>query len=68
MREQERTMLLNKLKPMLCSIPDAATALGVSRSKTYELIGQGQLLTVHIGRRCLVRIDSVEAIAFGEAA
>lgn len=59
---------MDKIKPMLCSIPDAATALGVSRSKTYELISQGQLLTVHIGRRCLVRIDSVEAVAFGEAA
>ena len=56
------------IKPMLCSIPDAASALGVSRTKTYELISQGKLLTVHIGRRCLVRLDSVEAIAFGEAA
>ena len=59
---------MNKIKPLLCSIPDAAIALGVSRSKTYELIGQGLLLTVSIGRRRLVRVDSVEAIALGEAA
>ena len=56
------------LKPLLCSIPDAAGALSISRSKTYELIGNGTLLTVTIGRRRLVRLDSVNAIVFGEAA
>ena len=59
---------MNDLKPLLCSIPDAASALSISRSKTYELIGQGILLTVTIGRRRLVRLDSVKAIVFGEAA
>ncbi len=59
---------MDQVKPLLCSIPDAAMALGVSRSKTYEMIGDGLLLTVSIGRRRLVRVDSVEAIAFGEAA
>lgn len=59
---------MDRIKPLLCSIPDAASTLGVSRSKAYELIGQGLLLTVSIGRRRLVRVDSVEAIAFGEAA
>lgn len=56
------------LKPLLCSIPDAASALSISRSKTYELITEGVLLTVTIGRRRLVRLDSVNAIVFGEAA
>jgi excisionase family DNA binding protein len=59
---------MNDLEPLLCSIPDAAGALSISRSKTYELISQGRLLTVTIGRRRLVRMDSVKAIAFGEAA
>ena len=59
---------MDSIKPLLCSIPDAATALGVSRSKTYELISEGLLLTVSIGRRRLVRVSSVEAIALGEAA
>jgi excisionase family DNA binding protein len=56
------------IEPMLYSIPQACTALGLSRSKTYELISQGRLLTVHIGRRRLVRVDSVKALAQGEAA
>ena len=52
----------------LFSIEDAARALGIGRSKTYHLISQGRLLTVTIGRRRLVRIDSVKALALGEAA
>lgn len=53
---------------LLLSIADAAAALAIGRSKTYELISQGRLLTVNIGRRRLVRIESVQAIANGEAA
>ena len=59
---------MTEVKPMLCSIPDAATMLGVSRSKTYELISAGQLVTTSIGRRRLVRLDSIRALALGEAA
>ena len=53
---------------LLCSIPDAAKALGIGRSKLYELIGEGRLETVTIGRRRLVRTDSIRALALGEAA
>ena len=60
--------MTTNLQPLLCSIPAAAASLGVSRSKTYELISEGRLLTVHIGRRRLVRVDSVRAVANGEAA
>ena len=52
----------------LFSIRDAAQALGIGRSKTYQLISQGRLLSVTIGRRRLVRIDSVRALVDGEAA
>lgn len=53
---------------LLCSIPDAARALGLGRSKIYELIAEGRLETVTIGRRRLVRVESVRAMALGEAA
>jgi excisionase family DNA binding protein len=52
----------------LLSIRGAADALSIGRSKTYQLISEGKLLTVNIGRRRLVRADSVRAIARGEAA
>ena len=48
---------------LLCSIPDAARSLGVGRSKIYELITEGRLETVSIGRRRLVRTESLRAIA-----
>lgn len=53
---------------LLCSIPEAARVLGLGRSKLYELIGEGRLETVNIGRRRLVRTDSVRALALGESA
>jgi excisionase family DNA binding protein len=59
---------MERLDPILCSIPDAAGALGLSRSKTYELINEGRLITVTIGRRRLVVIQSVRRLALGEAA
>jgi len=52
----------------LVSIEKAAEQLSIGRSKTYELINEGKLVTVAIGRRRLVRIDSVQALARGEAA
>lgn len=51
------------MEPLLCSIPDAAAALGLGRSKVYELIGEGRLETISIGRRRLVRVESVKALA-----
>lgn len=56
------------METLLCSIPDAAKALGVGRSKLYELIGENRIETVTIGRRRLVRTDSIRALALGEAA
>jgi len=53
---------------LLIGIPDAARALGVGRSKAYELIAEGKLETICIGRRRLVRTDSIRALAHGEAA
>ena len=52
---------------LLIGILDAARMLGLGRSKIYELISIGRLETVTIGRRRLVRIESVRALANGEA-
>lgn len=52
----------------LLSISQAAESLSIGRSKTYELINEGKLVTVMIGRRRLIRADSIRALALGEAA
>lgn len=56
------------METLLCSIPEAAKALGLGRSKLYDLIGEGRLETVNIGRRRLVRTESVRALALRDSA
>ena len=53
----------NEMDAILISIPDACKALGIGRSKVYELISEGRLETVTIGRRRLVRVESIRALA-----
>jgi excisionase family DNA binding protein len=50
------------------SINDAATVLGVGRTKVYELIGAKRLKVVRLGRRTLVTSDSIDELVQAEAA
>ncbi|RED17496.1 excisionase family DNA-binding protein [Parasphingopyxis lamellibrachiae] len=45
------------------SIHEAGKALGIGRSKCYELISEGRLETAYLGRRRLVKVESVKALA-----
>ena len=45
----------------LVTIPAATQLLGVSRSKLYELLGEGALPTVRIGRSRRIAIADLEA-------
>jgi excisionase family DNA binding protein len=47
---------------LTCSVAEACTAVGLSRSKIYELIGGGAVETVMIGRRRLVRVPSLKRL------
>lgn len=46
--------------PLLLSVDDAAIALGIGHAKAWELIGQGALESVKIGRRRLVPAEAIE--------
>lgn len=48
---------------VLISIPEAGKMLSVGRSTLYRLIGDGKLETVKIGRRTLIRVTSIRALA-----
>ena len=52
---------------LLLTVTEAATMLGVGRTKAYELIAGGQLQVVHIGRSARVPVvvvhRYVEALA-----
>lgn len=51
------------MQPILCSQAEAWIMLAIGKTKGAELIASGQLETVRIGARRLVRITSVERLA-----
>ena len=50
------------MDPIAISIEDARKALGIGRTKLYELVGQGRLKTLRVGRRRLVVVASIHAL------
>ncbi len=50
------------MDPVTVTVDAAKKALGIGLTKTYELINEGKLSTVKIGRRTLVRTDSIRAL------
>ena len=50
------------MEPICASVNDTARVLGIGRTKVYELINAGQLETVKIGRRTLVRTASIRSV------
>jgi excisionase family DNA binding protein len=42
-----------------CTVAEACAAAGIGMTKLYELIGSGAIESVTIGRRRLIRVDSL---------
>ena len=53
----------NIMEIYLASIPDAQGALGIGRSTAYRLMATGKLEKVQIGRRTLIKIAPIKALA-----
>jgi len=51
--------------PRLLAIKQAIYELGISRTALYELIKDGKLKTVKIGRRRLVPLEAIELLIAG---
>jgi excisionase family DNA binding protein len=47
------------------SISEAARALGLGRTSIYALINEGRLETIKIGRRRLVKVESIRLLLDG---
>jgi excisionase family DNA binding protein len=47
------------ISPVLYRVPDAMTALGLSRTVIYELIRSGRLRSVKQGRSRLIPVEAV---------
>lgn len=50
------------MEPLAVSINDTAKALGLGRTSIYELIKDGRLETFKLGRRTLVRVESIRRL------
>jgi len=49
------------MERMLVPVPEAIYAIGLGRSKFYQLIRAGDLTLVHVGRRSFVPAESLHA-------
>jgi excisionase family DNA binding protein len=47
---------------LTCSVAEACKAVGLSRSKIYELISGGEVQSITIGRRRLVSVPSLKRL------
>ncbi len=44
------------------SVPEAAAALGISRSLTYELVARREIPSIRLGRRIVVPKEAIKDI------
>ena len=50
------------MEPLTVTVAGAKKALGLGTTKIYDLINDGKLRTVKVGRRTLVRTDSIRQL------
>ena len=50
------------MEPIATSVNGAAKALSIGRTTIYELINNGKLETVKLGRRTLIKTASIRAL------
>lgn len=53
--------------PLSYTIAGAMAATGLGRSKLYELMASGALAKLKVGKRTLIRADSLRALIDGAA-
>jgi excisionase family DNA binding protein len=50
------------MEPVACSVQEAAAAIGVCQASIYNWMKAGRIASVKVGRRRLVKIDSVRKL------
>lgn len=50
------------MESLAISVKDAARALGVGRTTVYLLVNTGEIETIHVGRRRLIKTASLRKL------
>lgn len=50
------------MEAITASINDTAKALGLGRTSIYALIREGRLETIKLGRRTLIKVESIRKL------
>lgn len=58
----------SELKPIAVPVNEACRIGGIGRTLVYQLIGDGALESVTIGRRRLIRVASLERLLASDSA
>jgi excisionase family DNA binding protein len=56
--DHRRTSIRFEERPT-CTVAEACNAIGLGKTKFYELMGKGAVETIRVGRRRLVRVPSL---------
>ena len=51
------------MEPQLLAVSEAAELLGISRAHAYRLVACGDLPSVRLGRRVLIPVSAIRALA-----
>lgn len=54
------------MDPLAISINETAKVLGLGRTSIYAMIGEGRLETFKLGRRTLVKTESIRRLVEGQ--
>lgn len=54
-----------RVTKIMYTIPEAAEATGIGKTKLYELMGAGQIESVTVGRSRYIPADALEAFVAG---
>ena len=55
------------MEPLALSINDAAKSLSLGRTSIYVMNGDGRLEAFKLGRRTLIKMESIRRVVAGEA-
>ena len=55
------------MEPLALSVNDTAKALSLGRTSIYAMIADGRLDAFKLGRRTLIRTESIRRLVAGEA-